>query len=549
MTEVRGLFHEVGEPKLCTVPAEIEMLATRSAPSTPGSLSVDPTPDARMLEVFARAVDPSDAMELRDLYLGRVECELGADSHRPELAEKWLRSRERRQVSVEEVLSSRATIRFVKELFNYYFRDDVFGELRSQTEAYLCTGAVDEEQWALPTSLKETLRYALDRDWYGYSDSRGRESARAAVAEYENARLPSAGYTLDNIALTMGATMTISSLADFVLLELSESSGASLSGIPNYPPLVEAIARRGPVTLVPLPCTEGGDVSLRPLIDALRPDTPIVLLQTVTNPTGAVVREDELELLIRSASPSTIIILDECHEWLGEAGNLSPARAADNVVRVSSLSKNWSAPGLKAGWFVAGSAFIDEYYEYASTTFGGPPSYLYTLIEVLARMERWRLETTSQIDATHLQEFEPIYDLTLPNLQRAYDNYRLERDSREHSLMRFRDAYVNGLHLGGIDALPPRCSINMVASFAEQTDSYLLFRKLLKETGAALFPGVLLFCLSRAPVRLTTSRSWPEHELAIPRLTRHRQREETATGRRHTVSRKWASGDEQHELG
>ncbi|MEU4772778.1 pyridoxal phosphate-dependent aminotransferase [Micromonospora sp. NPDC023644] len=519
MTNAQGLFHGLGEPQLSVVPAEIKMLAAQS-PHPTGTLSVHPEPDARLLEVYARAANPHDAMELRDLYLGRVECELGPESHRPELAERWRRSRVRREVGAEEVLSSRATVRFVKELFNFYFRDDIFGDLRSQTEALLCTGAVDEAYWGLPSTLKDCVRYALDRDWYGYSDSRGRESAREAVAEYETARLPSAGYTADNIALTMGATMAINSLADFILLEVNRGQGTSLCGIPNYPPLVESIGRRGPVQLVPLPCTSSGEIPLRPLIDALRPDTPIVLLQTVANPTGALVREDELELLIRSASPETLIILDECHEWLGDPGVLSPARAAPNVIRVSSLSKNWSAPGLKVGWFVADGAFIDEYYEYASTSFGGPPSFFYTLVEVLARMERWRVTETTELDGTHCGEFEPVYDLQLPNLQRAYDTYRLERESRESSLLHFREACVNGLRVPGITPLPPRYSINMAAAFEGATDSYLLYRQLLKETGAALFPGILLFCLSGAPVRLTTSRRSSDYEVAMPRLQR-----------------------------
>lgn len=67
-----------------------------------------------------------------------------------------------------------------------------------------------------------------------------------------------------------------------------------------------------------------------------------------------------------------MILLDECHEWLGPKQVFSKVRAASNVIRVSSLSKNWSAPGVKAGWIMADAAFIASYYEYASTSFGGP---------------------------------------------------------------------------------------------------------------------------------------------------------------------------------
>ncbi|MFI1196326.1 pyridoxal phosphate-dependent aminotransferase [Micromonospora sp. NPDC020750] len=525
MTDVQGLFGDVGEPRLSVVPAEVEMLAAQRPDPSRVPMALDPGPDARLLEVYARAVNPQDPIELRDLYLGRVECELGVESHRPDLAARWRQSRRRREVDAAAVLNSRATVRFVKELFNSYFRDDLYGDLRSQAGIILSSGSVDEEHWGLPGPLKDCIAYALNRDWYGYSDSRGREPAREAVAAYEAARLPSAGYTADNVALTMGATLAISTVVDFILLEASPGGAASLCAIPNYPPLVESVARRGPVSLVPLSSSADGRTSLRPLIDALRPDTPIVLLQTAANPTGALVCEDELELLIKSASPNTLIVLDECHEWLGEPVATSPARAAANVIRVSSLSKNWSAPGLKVGWLMADSGFIDRYYEYASTTFGGPPSFFYTVVEVLARMERWLVSGDEELTPAHCREFESTYGLRLPGLQRAYDNYRVERRSRERSLTLIRDAYHNGIRLPGVSVLPARYSINLTTSFDDHEDSYLCFRELLRETNVSLFPGILTFCLSGAFMRLTTSRPWSDYAEAMPRLRRYQERE------------------------
>lgn len=524
MAGVNGLFATVTAPRPSTVAAEVHRLAART-PELPGvSTPLDPAPDARLLEVYAHATDPGDPMELRDLYLGRVECDLGTVSHRPDLAARWRQSRRRREVDAQEVLESRATVRFVKELFNAYFRDDLYGDLRSQARNILSSGSVDEEQWGLPSVLKDCITYALDRDWYGYSDSRGREPAREAVAAYETSRLAGAGYTANNVALTMGATLGISTLVDFILLEGRNTSGTSLCAIPNYPPLVESVARRGPVSLVPLPSGPDGRVSLRPLIDALRPDTPLVLLQTAANPTGASVLEDDLELLIRSASPGTLIVLDECHEWLGEPVTMSPARAAANVIRVSSLSKNWSAPGLKIGWLLAAESFIDRYYEYASTTFGGPPSFFYTVVEVLARMETWLVTGVSELTAADCHGFEPTYGLRLGNLQRAYESYRIERRAQQVALTASRDACRNGMHMPGVSLVPVRYSINLSASFDDWSDSYVCFRQILQDTGVSLFPGVLTFCLSGANMRLTTSRRWSDLAGALSSLQRYQGR-------------------------
>ena len=201
--------------------------------------------DDRLLDLYARAENPGDAFELRDLYLGRVEAELPYPPLRPELAQRWTKSRVRQRVTAEEVLGSRATVRFVKELFNAYFRDDLYGALQSDDTSILSGGSVDEEAFGLPETLKQCIQYALRRDWYGYSDSRGRLPAREAVAQYESARVGFDAYGSENVALTSGATFALSSLADF-LLEGRQGTAPTLCGIPNYPPLVETIARRGP---------------------------------------------------------------------------------------------------------------------------------------------------------------------------------------------------------------------------------------------------------------------------------------------------------------
>jgi len=496
-----------------------------SAASTTGGLSsavVDDfaqAVDERVIDVVARANDPDDPWELRDLYLGRVEQELGGDALWPDLQDQWRRARTRRRVEAADVLRSRATVRFVKELFNWFFRDDLYGVLRSDSHLILSSGSVDERAYGLPDVLKECIRFALDRDWYGYSDSRGRIPAREAVAAYESARARNVEYDADNVALTMGGTSAISSLADF-LRPRGHGSEPALCAIPNYPPLVEAIARRMDVQLVPVG-SRGGVTSLEPLIDALSPATPLVLLQTVTNPTGAVVDENQLERLIKRASSSTTILLDECHECLGDLPPQSPARSAPNVVRVSSMSKTWSAPGLKLGWILADSAFIDEYYEYASTTFGGPPSFFYTLVEVMARMERWMIESVDLAGAAQRAEFEPSYGLSRERLAAAYGSYRRDRIARETGLLRLREAAIAGIARPSVTVVRPRCSINMAVHFTNSDDSYRCFRQLLAQTGVAVFPGILTFCLSGGTVRITTARAWDELRPALEALSRY----------------------------
>ncbi|MFE4857458.1 aminotransferase class I/II-fold pyridoxal phosphate-dependent enzyme [Streptomyces sp. NPDC056670] len=484
---------------------------------TPSPTRLDFGPDHHLAEIYQRASNPDDPTELRNLYLGRIEDALGARSTRPALAGAWRAARTRRTVTSEEILASQATIRFVKEMFNHYFRDDLYGSFRRPGQLILSSGAVDEETWGLPAALKECISYALERDWYGYSDSRGREPAREAVAAYESAKLQGAGYDLRNVALTMGGTFALNSVADFALTGRSTTAPV-LCAIPNYPPLVESLARRADVRLVPTPSV-AGRTSLAPLLAQLRPDTPLVLLQTAANPTGALVDEDELTELIRRAGRNTLIVLDECHEWLGPRQQWSAARAADNVVRISSLSKNWSAPGLKIGWLLAARSFIDAYYEYASSSYGGPPSFFYTVIEVLARLERWRMEGRD-VGLAELAEFESGYGMSLDGLGAAYRGYVADRDTRETDLLALRDAVTGRLRMLDTEVAHARYSINLAVRLRSYEDSYLAFRDLLDQHDVSVFPGLLTFCLSGGVVRITTARPWSELSPALSRMQR-----------------------------
>lgn len=517
MTKDKQLFASIPRSRSLIMPKEAQEAALREIKRENVCNTFLTSVDERMLEVYERARNPDDPFELRDLWLGRIEHELGKYGHRSWLAEQWRATTKHRQVSPNEVLNSRATVRFIKELFNWFFHEDLYGALQSDKNLILSSGSVDEEAWGLPETLKECIRYALDRDFYGYSDSRGRSSVREAIAMYENTRIAGIGYKTENVALTMGGTFAISALTDFILLGTPKTGSPVLCGIPNYPPLVEAIARRRNIQLVPLP-SQSGHTSLEPLIAALTPETPLVLLQTATNPTGAGILDAELARLIDAASPSTIILLDECHEWLGPFEPYAQVRASPNVIRIFSISKIWSAPGLKIGWILADSSFITDYYEYASTTYGGPPSFFYTMIEVMARMERWIISEIEMPGMSELNEFEDTYQLDLKRLQEAYYSYRSERIAREKILKTLRDATCDGLSQIASSIIPPLYSINIAVEFPGWDDSYKCFRDILRETGVSVFPGILTFCLSGGIVRITTARKWADLSSAIASL-------------------------------
>ena len=197
------------------------------------------------------------------------------------------------------------------------------------------------------------------------------------------------------------------------------------------------------------------------------------------------------------------------------------SRGRANVIRVSSLSKEWSAPGLKVGWFLADEAFVSAYYEYASSSYGGPASIAYTLVEVLARFENWKAQGVDDPRLSELRQLQADYGLTLDTLGHAYRSYVQERDLLDVALRAQRNSCFTRLHAAGISVQRPRCSINLSFSDVAGTDSYTSFRHVLRTTGVALYPGVLAFKLASSSLRLTTARNPHQLDDGLDALLHH----------------------------
>lgn len=396
-------------------------------------------------------------------------------------------------------LSDNEKIFFIKDLFNMYFRDHLYGVFRSQDNIILSSGSVDHAVYSAPEALKYFIDYALKKDWYGYSDSRGRIQSRYALAQYENTFFENAPYCTDNVCITMGATSTIASLFDFIANHKSSRSNkrfSAICAIPSYPPLTKSMNRNFEIELVELEYLEDS-ISLDPIIERLNENTPAILIQTVINPSGKKVSENSLAELIRRASKKTLIILDECHECFGEK-NFCSERANSNVIRINSLSKEFLMPGIKLGWFMAKKSFIEEYYEYASSSYGSPASIFYLLMEGLAIFEMHRRKGI-RLDKKCFSE----YDIPGEKLEDLYENYVQRTDENEKRIISNREFVVKKLQGAGFDVVVPSHSLNVLFAPPINKDSYFIFLDLLRNTGVSVYPGILSFIFSKPYVRIS----------------------------------------------
>ncbi len=412
-------------------------------------------------------------------------------------------------------LSDRTKVFLVKELFNVYFRDQLYGKYRSDDNIILSSGAVDHELYSLPESLKFFIRYALDRDWYGYSDCLGRQQTREAVAHYENAVLGDAVYDASNVCVTMGATAGMASLFDFIAKDRAgQRLGPAICVTPNYPPLAKSLAQHFDIKLVELDFT-ADEISLDPILDHIEQETPVILLQTVINPIGRKVSEASLSKFIAKVPKDTVVILDECHECFGEK-DVNKARAASNVIRVNSLSKGFSAPGIKVGWFMADNTFIDKYYEFASANYGSPASIFYLLLEALAIFEM-HIVKGQDLNVDYFAE----YDISADELKKLYREYVSEMRDNEMGIISNRQMVVDQLKAAKIEVIDPTHSVNVASHIPGDKNSYGAFLALLRDTRVSFYPGILNLIFSKQLMRISPNIEREKLEESLHKIVEH----------------------------
>ncbi|PKP79982.1 MAG: pyridoxal phosphate-dependent aminotransferase [Alphaproteobacteria bacterium HGW-Alphaproteobacteria-18] len=109
------------------------------------------------------------------------------------------------------------------------------------------------------------------------------------------------------------------------------------------------------------------DISVDGILEALHPDTRMVVLTNLHNPSGVYVSDVALITLARVlAQKGVLLVLDEVYrDYLDSAGpGLDPAEH-DNVLRISSLTKIFGLSTLRCGWIIAGQALLRRLRDYS----------------------------------------------------------------------------------------------------------------------------------------------------------------------------------------
>ena len=311
---------------------------------------------------------------------------------------------------------------------------------------------------------------------------------RTAVAEHQQ-RFYGLGYDPDReVLVTAGATEAIAA----AMLALLEPGDEVIAFEPFYDSYAACIAMAG-ATRIPLTLRAP---DFRPDLDRLRslitPRTRLLLLNTPHNPTGTVLRADELAAIAALAvEHDLLVVTDEVYEHLVFDGAHHPIAALpgmrERTVAISSAGKTFSFTGWKVGWvtsspeLVAAVRTAKQYLTYVSA---GP--FQYAIAEALR----------------------------LPDAY--YADFRTD-------LLRKRDLLADGLRAAGFEVHQPQGTYFIttdITPFGEK-DAYAFCRALPERCGVVAIPNSVFYDdpdAGRSQVRFTFCKRTEVLQDAVDRL-------------------------------
>ena len=191
----------------------------------------------------------------------------------------------------------------------------------------------------------------------GYGHSNGSPELRRTVAQMYN------GTSEKNVMVTNG-----SSEANLVtMLSLLDTGDELIYMIPNYLQ-IWGFARSLGVDVKPIPLRESLEwqIDTDELKQLFSPKTKMIAVCHPNNPTGAVVDREIIGEVVRLASEIDAYVLsDEVYRGAELDGIESPSFFGnyDKVIVNAGLSKAYRLPGLRLGWSVGPTDFINKAWE------------------------------------------------------------------------------------------------------------------------------------------------------------------------------------------
>ena len=219
-----------------------------------------------------------------------------------------------------------------------------------------------EPDFQTPDHVKAAATAAIQDNFTRYTAGAGITELREAIARHYATRY-GVEYDTAGVVVTAGGKQALYNAA----VTLFGPGDEVITHVPGWPSIVEQVHLAGaePV-LVRTWAEEGFELQADRVLEAVTPRTRGIVINSPGNPTGAVMRESEMERLADGLADREIwVVLDLCYEQLiydDTPHNLPRVlwdRLADRTVLVGSASKSYAMTGWRCGWLLAPRAVAE----------------------------------------------------------------------------------------------------------------------------------------------------------------------------------------------
>jgi aspartate aminotransferase len=234
-----------------------------------------------------------------------------------------------------------------------------------------------EPHFATPKHIKDAAIAAIDANFTRYTMVNGIPEVRKAIVERHAADFGS-NYKPEEAIFTTGGKLALFE----AIQALVDHGDEVVLPVPYWVSFKDIIQYAGgtPVFLE----TEEADnfrVTARAIEALLTPRTKAIILNTPSNPSGAVVDASDLEQIVRLANSRGIwLLLDECYAYLQyEGARISGGSftdCKDTTVVLGSLSKTYAMTGWRAGYALAPKALISAMGKLQSQSTSSPAAFV-----------------------------------------------------------------------------------------------------------------------------------------------------------------------------
>jgi aspartate aminotransferase len=208
-----------------------------------------------------------------------------------------------------------------------------------------------EPHFSTPRHIKDAAIEAIEKNFTRYTAVAGIPEVRKAIVDRHAADFGS-NYTPEECVFTTGGKLALFN----AIQVLVDHGDEVILPVPYWVSFKDIIQYAGGV-VVPVESREDENfrITAKMIEAAITPRTKAIILNTPSNPSGAVVSPADLEAIVRLAHKNEIyVLLDECYVYLNFTGEIvsggSFTDCKEHMVILGSLSKTYAMTGWRAGF-------------------------------------------------------------------------------------------------------------------------------------------------------------------------------------------------------